>query len=49
MVKHWEKVIDGIGNFIGFPEMNYGITLVVSFYFLPLVLGDQGCGRRKRK
>ena len=43
----------GTGNgryrkIVGFPEMSFGITLVVSFQLLPLVLGDQGCRRRDK-
>ena len=38
----------GIEKFVGFLEMNFGGTLVVSFQFLPLVVGGQGCGRRKK-
>ena len=42
------KVMYGIENFVGFPAMNFGRTLVVLFQLLPLVLGGQGYGRRKR-
>ena len=48
MVKHREKEMYGIENFVGFPEIYFGRTLVVSFQLLPLVLGGRGCGRRKR-
>ena len=48
MEKHWEKGMDGIENFVGFPGMNFGRILVVSFQLLPLVLGGRGCGRRKK-
>ena len=48
MVKHRIKVMYGIEKFVGFPAMNFGITLVVSFQLLPLVLGVLGCGRKKR-
>ena len=48
LVNHWEKVMYGIENFVGFPEMNFGGTLVVSFQLLPLVLGGRGCGISKR-
>ena len=48
MGKHWEKGMDGIENFVGFPELSFGKTLVVSFQLLPLVLGGRGCGIRKR-
>ena len=40
--------MDGIEKFDGFQAMNFGITVVVSFQLLPLVLGDIGCRRRKR-
>ena len=39
--------MDGIEKFGGFQSMNFGITLVVLFQLVPLVLGDQGCGRGK--
>ena len=48
MGNYWEKGMYGIGNFVGFPAINFGIILVVSFQLLPLVLGDRGCGIRKR-
>ena len=48
MVKQWEQVMDGIEKFTGFQAMNFGRTLFVSFQLIPLVLGDLGCGRRKR-
>ena len=44
MVKHWEKVMYGIEKFIGFPEMNFGRTFVVSFQLLLLVLGVDAVG-----
>ena len=47
MGNHWEKAMDNIEKFVGFPEMNFGITLVVLFQLLPLVLGSRGFGRRK--
>ena len=47
MGKHWEKGMCGIEKFVGFPAINFGRTLVVSFQLLPLVLGGRGCGRRK--
>ena len=34
-------------KFVGFPEINFGRTLVVSVQILTLVLGGRGCGRRK--
>ena len=37
--KHRIKVMCGIEKFVGFPEINFGRTLVVSFQLLPLVLG----------
>ena len=48
MLKYWEKGMDGIKKFIGFPEINFRRTLVVSFQLLPLVLEGLGCGIRKR-
>ena len=36
-------------KFFGFPAINFGRTLVVSFQVLPLVLEGRGYGRRKRK
>ena len=48
MGKHWEKVMYGIETFVGFSAMNFGITLVVSFQLLTLVLGGRGYGIRKR-
>ena len=47
MEKNWEKLIYGIEKFVGFPEINFGRTLVVSFQLLLLVLGGQGYGIRK--
>ena len=41
------KVMYSIENFVGFTEMNFGRTLVVSFQLPPLGFGDQGCGRKK--
>ena len=41
--------MDGIEKISGFQAINFGITLVVSFQLLPLVLGGLGCGRRKRE
>ena len=46
MGKHLEKVMYGIEDFVGFPEMNFGRTMVVSFQLLPLVLDGRGCGIR---
>ena len=34
----------GIEKFFGFPAMNFGRTLVVSFQLLPLVLGVEAVG-----
>ena len=48
MGKHMEKVMYGIEKFVGFSEMKFGRTLVVSFQLIPLFLGDLGCGRRNR-
>ena len=48
MGNNLEKGMDGIKNFVNFPAMNFGRTLVVSFQLLPLVLGGQGCRIRKR-
>ena len=42
--KSW--VMYGIKKFVGFPEMNFRRTLVVSFQLLTLVLGGRGCGAR---
>ena len=44
MGKHWEKVMYGIEKSIDFPAMNFGITLVVLFQILPLVLGVEAVG-----
>ena len=41
--------MEGLGKLGGFLEINIGITLVVSFHLLPLVLGGRGCGRSKRR
>ena len=41
--------MEGLGKLGGFLEINIGITLVVSFRILPLVLGGQGCGISKRQ
>ena len=38
----------GYKKFVVFQAMNFGITLVVSFQLLPLVLGDRVCVRIKR-
>ena len=38
------KVMHSIETFVGFPEMNFGRTLVVSFQLLPLVLGVEAVG-----
>ena len=40
--------MDGIKKLVGFPVINLGRTLVVSFQLVPLVLGDRGFGRRNR-
>ena len=45
MGKQWEYGMGGIEKFVGFQEMSFGKTLVVSFHILPLVFGDQVCGR----
>ena len=44
----WLKLMFGIAKFVASQAVNYGRTFVVSFQRLPLVLGGQGCGRRKR-
>ena len=46
--KALNKGMYGIEKFVGFPAMNFGRTLVVSFQLLTLVLGGRGCGIRKR-
>ena len=40
--------MDGIKIFVGFPAIDFEITLVVSFQILSLVLGGRGYGIRKR-
>ena len=44
----WEWLKDGLGKFGGFQAMNFGRTLVVSFWLLILALGGQDCGRMMR-
>ena len=48
MIKHLIKVICNIKKLVGFPEMNFGVALVVSFQLLHLVLGGLGCGISNR-
>ena len=36
----------GIKKFVGFPAMNFGITLVVSFQLLPWSWGVKAVGER---
>ena len=38
----WEWLIDGLGKFVGFQALNFGIKLVVLLQLLPLVLGGRG-------
>ena len=40
--------MDSIEKFVGFPEMNFWETWIVSFQLLPLVLWDLGCERSNR-
>ena len=47
MGNHLLKVMYCIEKFVGFPAMNFGIKLFVSFQLLPLVLGGQGCGKKR--
>ena len=42
--KHFIKVMYGIENFVGFPGMNFGRTLVFSFQLIPLVLEVRAAG-----
>ena len=48
MGEHQEKGMDGIYIFVGFQEINFGRTLVVSFQLLRLVLGGRGYVRSKK-
>ena len=44
----WEWENEGLGEFGSFQAMDFGKTLVISFWFLPLVLGVQGYGIKRR-
>ena len=43
-IPYLSKYSIGIEKFVGFPAMNFGRTLVVSFQLLTLVLGSRVCG-----